>query len=68
MNPAALRSELHRLEPGGTLIINIDTFDERNLTKAGYSANPLTDGSLEGYTVYEVPMTRSPRRRSCRSG
>src|SRR5918912_1627591 len=31
MNPAALRSELHRLEPGGTVIVNEDTFDERNL-------------------------------------
>ncbi len=57
MNPAALRSELHWLEPGGTLIINVDTFEERNLHKAGYKANPLEDGSLEGYTIYEVPMT-----------
>ena len=46
-----------RLEPGGTLIVNADAFDERNLTKAGYAANPLDDGSLDGYTVYEVPMT-----------
>ena len=57
MNPAALRSELHWLEPGGTLIINVDTFEERNLAKAGYKVNPLEDGSLEGYTIYEVPMT-----------
>ena len=46
MNPAALRNELHRVEQGGTLIINTDTFDERNLEKAGYTANPLTDDSL----------------------
>jgi 2-oxoglutarate/2-oxoacid ferredoxin oxidoreductase subunit alpha len=57
MNPAALRNELDRLEPGGTLIVNEDTFDERNLAKAGYDDNPLTDGSLKGYTVYQVPMT-----------
>ena len=57
MNPAALKAELHRLEPGGTIIVNTDTFDERNLAKAGYADNPLTDGSLDGYTVYEVPMT-----------
>ncbi|QYG92821.1 2-oxoacid:acceptor oxidoreductase subunit alpha [Iamia sp. SCSIO 61187] len=57
MNPAALRKELTRLEPGGTLIVNTDAFDERNLTKAGYRADPLGDGSLDGYTVYEVPMT-----------
>ena len=57
MNPAALKADLDRLEPGGTLIVNIDTFDERNLAKAGYTESPLTDGSLKGYTVYEVPMT-----------
>ena len=57
MNPAALRSELHDLTAGGTLIVNSDAFDERNLAKAGYSANPLTDGSLSDYSVYEVPMT-----------
>jgi len=57
MNPAALRNELPRLEPGGTVIVNDDAFDERNLTKAGYATNPLTDGSLEGYTVFEVPMS-----------
>lgn len=57
MNPAALRSELHLLADGGTLLVNTDAFDERNLTKAGYRVNPLTDGSLERYTVYEIPMT-----------
>ena len=57
MNPAALRNELPRLEPGGTLIVNEDAFDDRNLTKAGYDANPLKDGSLDGYTVFEVPMS-----------
>ena len=57
MNPAALKSELDKLELGGTLIVNSDTFDERSLTKAGYDDNPLTDGTLKGYTLYEVPMT-----------
>jgi 2-oxoglutarate ferredoxin oxidoreductase subunit alpha len=57
MNPAALKSELPKLEPGGTVIVNVDTFDERALHKAGYDDNPLRDGSLKGYTVYEVPMT-----------
>jgi 2-oxoglutarate ferredoxin oxidoreductase subunit alpha len=57
MNPAALRADLGRVEPGGTLIINEDTFDERNLTKAGYAHNPLEDDSLNGYKVIRVPMT-----------
>ena len=57
MNPAALRAEIDRLERGGTLIVNVDTFDERNLAKAGYTENPLNDGSLSSYQVVEVPMT-----------
>ncbi len=57
MNPAALRNELPRLEAGGTVIVNEDAFEERNIKKAGYKANPLGDGSLDGYNVFEVPMT-----------
>ena len=57
MNPAALRANIGALPKSATLIVNADAFDERNLTKAGYDANPLTDGSLGIYTVYEVPMT-----------
>ena len=40
MNPAALKADLHRLEQGGTLIVNEDAFDERNLEKAEYSVQP----------------------------
>ena len=36
MNPAALHADLGRLEVGGTLIVNEDAFDERDLQKAGY--------------------------------
>ena len=57
MNPAALRNELHSLEVGGTIIVNVDTFEERNLTKAGYRVNPLETNELANYTVFEVPMT-----------
>lgn len=62
MNPAALRSELGRLEPGGTVIVNVDAFEERSLHKAGYAADPLTDGTLDGFTVFEVPMTSLTQR------
>ena len=57
MNPAALRSQIDRVDAGATVIVNIDAFDDRSLTKAGYSENPLRDGSLDAYTVFEVPMT-----------
>jgi 2-oxoglutarate ferredoxin oxidoreductase subunit alpha len=57
MNPAALRAQLSSLKGAGTVIVNVDTFDERNLKKAGYATDPLHDGTLEGHQVYEVPMT-----------
>jgi 2-oxoglutarate/2-oxoacid ferredoxin oxidoreductase subunit alpha len=56
MNPAALRKNLADLKDGGTLIINTEAFDERNLAKAGYDASPLEDESLVAYRVIEVPM------------
>jgi len=57
MNPAALRANIEALPKGATVIVNVDAFEERNLTKAGYETSPLSDGSLSAYTVYEVPMT-----------
>ncbi|MBI4261889.1 MAG: 2-oxoacid:acceptor oxidoreductase subunit alpha, partial [Actinobacteria bacterium] len=57
MNPAALKANLKDLERGGTVIVNEDAFVDRNLEKAGYPANPLDDGTLDGYQVYRVPMT-----------
>jgi 2-oxoglutarate ferredoxin oxidoreductase subunit alpha len=57
MNPAALRANVDDLPTGAILIVNNDAFDERNLAKAGYEKNPLTDGSLGAFSVYEVPMT-----------
>jgi 2-oxoglutarate ferredoxin oxidoreductase subunit alpha len=57
MNPAALRTNIRDLPKGGTLIVNRDAFTDRNLEKAGYSANPLEDGTLGDYHVHEVPLT-----------
>src|SRR5438309_2038923 len=58
MNPAALKVNLADLRPHGTLIINTDTFGKRDLEKAGYKQNPLEDGSLSGYRIFEVDLTR----------
>lgn len=58
MNPAGLKTNLADLEPGGILIVNEDAFNEGNLQKAGYSANPLDDGSLSRYQLFRVPMDR----------
>ena len=57
MNPAALRTNLKDLPKAGTLIVNRDAFTERNLKKAGYTGDPLEDGSLEEYRVHSIPLT-----------
>jgi 2-oxoglutarate/2-oxoacid ferredoxin oxidoreductase subunit alpha len=58
MNPAALKTNIGDLPLGGALIVNEDAFDERNLAKAGYASNPLSDGSLDGYEVFKVPLNK----------
>jgi 2-oxoglutarate ferredoxin oxidoreductase subunit alpha len=57
MNPAALKANLGDVPAGGTLIVNTDAFNDRNLQKAGYVANPLADGSLTSYHLHEVALT-----------
>ena len=57
MNPAALKANLADMSPGSTLIVNEDSFEQRDLDKAGYATNPLEDGSLAAFNVYPVPMT-----------
>jgi 2-oxoglutarate/2-oxoacid ferredoxin oxidoreductase subunit alpha len=57
MNPAALKVSLHDLQPGGIIIVNVDEFTPADLTKAQYAANPLEDGSLDGYRVIPVRMS-----------
>jgi len=58
MNPAALKANLADLKLGGALIVNTNAFSvSKNLERAGYSANPLEDGSLDGYRVYPVDIT-----------
>jgi 2-oxoglutarate/2-oxoacid ferredoxin oxidoreductase subunit alpha len=57
MNPAALKTNVRDLPRGATLIIDHDTFTERNLAKAGYDANPLEDGSLDDYALHSVSLT-----------
>src|SRR5580658_9632085 len=61
MNPAALKTNLKDLEPGGILILNSDAFTTGDLQKAGYKTNPLEDGSLKGYKTYRIPINKLNR-------
>jgi 2-oxoglutarate ferredoxin oxidoreductase subunit alpha len=56
MNPAALKTNIADLPAGGALIVNSDAFSAQNLQKAAYASNPLTDGSLRQYRVFEIPI------------
>lgn len=57
MNPAGLKTNLHAVKAGHTIIIDVDSFTKKNLQKAEYESNPLEDGSLDNYRVIEVNMT-----------
>ena len=57
MNPAALKINLMHLKKKGILIINKDSFVEKNIQKAGYDTDPREDGSLKDYQLVEVGIT-----------
>ncbi len=65
MNPAALKVNLHRVrkssEGSGAVLVNTNAFEQRDLNLAGYESNPLEDGTLDGYEVFPVELTRLTR-------
>jgi len=58
MNPAALKVNLSSLKDSGIIIANTGSFNDKNLKLAGYESNPLEDGSLSKYQVYEVDISK----------
>jgi 2-oxoglutarate ferredoxin oxidoreductase subunit alpha len=58
MNPAALKTNLKSLKGEGILIVNEDAFTQKDLNKAGYSTNPLEDGTLQHYRLIKVPINK----------
>lgn len=63
MNAAALKVNLKGLKKGGKIIANIEGFDAKNLRLAAYpeGINPLEDGSLDGYDLTKVDITKLTR-------
>lgn len=61
MNPAALKANLQQVRRGALIIINIDTWKETDLAKAGYAVDPLTDGSLDEFQIIRAPITTLTR-------
>jgi 2-oxoglutarate ferredoxin oxidoreductase subunit alpha len=58
MNPAALKTNLMDVKPGGLVVVNTDAFTSGNLKKANYDKNPLEDGTLDGFHVLPVDISK----------
>jgi len=58
MNPAALKANSKWVKAGGTIIMDVDSFDERNLEKAGYKTDdPIVEDKLGGFNIIKAPIT-----------
>jgi 2-oxoglutarate/2-oxoacid ferredoxin oxidoreductase subunit alpha len=57
MNPASLKANMKWIKKGAILIVDADAFNEKGFERAGYSTDPLADGTLEGYNVIKAPIT-----------
>ncbi|HEX7899120.1 MAG TPA: 2-oxoacid:acceptor oxidoreductase family protein, partial [Planctomycetota bacterium] len=55
-NPAALKVNLAELDANKVVIVNTDSFGEVDLKKASCKTNPLTDGSLDKYQSFKIPI------------
>ncbi|MFO1129006.1 MAG: 2-oxoacid:acceptor oxidoreductase subunit alpha [Rhodospirillales bacterium] len=58
LNPAALKVELPKIRRGGIVIVDAGTFNDRALRKAGYTVNPLEDGSLDGFRTLPIDISK----------
>lgn len=59
MNPAALKTNLADLPPGGVLVLDTGAFTPRNLRKAGFDGDPRANGGLDGWRVIEADMSQN---------
>ena len=62
MNPASFKSNLKWAKKGATVIVDIDTFTEDAMKKAGYDADPFTDEMERAYTIIKAPVTSFTNR------
>ncbi len=61
MNPAALVTNISDLRKGGLLIVNEDSFEDKDLKLAALTTNPLEEPWVENYRLAKVPMTKLTR-------
>ncbi len=62
MNPAALKANAKWTKRGSTIIIDSDSINEKNLTKAGFQTDdPIKEERLEDYNVIFAPISTLTR-------
>ena len=64
----ARRSTCAELKPGGVVILDQGSFDERSLRKAGLAADPREDGTLDGYRVVPVDISANTKAATRHTG
>lgn len=58
MNPAAVKANAAFMNPGGTIIYDVDSFNEKNYAKALFKTNdPFAELNLDDYHKVPVPIT-----------
>ena len=58
MNAAALKTQYRYAKPGGAIIIDTDSFKEKDLEKAQFKTNdPLAEMNIDAYRVIACPIT-----------
>ena len=64
MNPAALKANAKFMNPGGTIIYDADSFNDKNLAKANFTTDdPFAECHLDDFVKIPVPMTELTRER-----
>jgi len=62
MNPAAVKANAKFMNPGGTIIYDADSFNQKNFDKANFKTeDPFTELDLVDYAKIAVPITSLTR-------
>lgn len=57
MNPAALKANLRWIKDNATIIVDIDSFNEKFIKKAGYISDPFKEENLDAYNIIKAPIS-----------
>ena len=68
LNPAALAVNVDELADGAVVVLDVGAFSARNLKKAGFSADPRSDGSLDRLRVVEIDLSALTKNALADSG